>query len=181
MSLLFRFHCPRRPGSFTQGTMMSSARNVRFCYSGETKVSCNFPTHTLRRDFRVRNKTTLSTLQANYTANMPSRRPEKNYSPHKRGRIMQMVELGYTAKEVAEKERVNPRTAYGIASRYRVQKRGQSRDRSGCPTKISEREKRHIMRLIEADPFIHNEDICRRARLSCCTRTLTRWLRSEGI
>ncbi|KAK7223076.1 hypothetical protein V2G26_011079 [Clonostachys chloroleuca] len=112
---------------------------------------------------------------------MPSRRPEKNYSPHKRGRIMQMVELGYTAKEVAEKERVNPRTAYGIASRYRVQKRGQSRDRSGCPTKISEREKRHIMRLIEADPFIRNEDICRQARLSCCTRTLTRWLRSEGI
>jgi transposase len=94
---------------------------------------------------------------------------------------MQMVELGYTAKEVVEKERVNPCTAYGIVSRYRVQKRGQSRDRSGCPTKISEREKRYIIRLIEDNPFICNKDIHRRAQLSYCIRTLIYWLRSEGI
>ena len=92
-----------------------------------------------------------------------------------------MYDMGMPPREIAAKEGVPVDSIRGIAKRYRVQKSAQSSPRPGRPPVISEREKRVIMRIIAQDPFVKAKEIIIEAGLCCCERTLTRWLKNQGI
>jgi transposase len=77
-----------------------------------------------------------------------------------------MYRGGHSAQEVAINEQVSRATVYGIVKRYRYQYKGQDQPRSGCPLKLSERDKRHIMRVIDCDSFEDNEIFSHLAGLS---------------
>ena len=85
--------------------------------------------------------------------------PKKEHSPHKRGRIVALYRAGLSAREVAAQEGISHRAVYGIVSRYDKQVKGRSNPRSGRPPKLSDRDRRHIMRLIEANSFISNTEL----------------------
>lgn len=92
-----------------------------------------------------------------------------------------MREFGVSAWRIGIEEGVSPRAAYGIETRYRYQKSGKDLPRSGRPPALTDRDKRHIKRSIEIDPFITTKQIKASVGLTCHIRTITRWLRKEGI
>lgn len=107
--------------------------------------------------------------------------PKKHHSPHKRTRIVTAYNLGIPPRVIAQQEGVLAASVRGIASRYRHQKSAQSSPRSGRPPVLSEREKRCVMRCIADNPFIKTSELVQNAGLTCSSRTLLRWLRSNGI
>jgi transposase len=98
---------------------------------------------------------------------MPSTPPtspknrKKHWLPHKRTRIAALFSVGFSAAEIAEKEGLSRWSAYGIKNRYKVQKSAVSLPGRGRPPKLSPRDKRHIIRLIEQDHFISGIDLAR--------------------
>jgi len=112
---------------------------------------------------------------------MPPSTPRLEYSPHKRARVVQAYDLGMKVKDIALKEGISPGSVWGIQKRYRNQERGRNKRRVGRPKIISERDIRHVKRIIDIDPFISNENLLRAAALSCSISTLNRVLVKEGI
>ena len=112
---------------------------------------------------------------------MPPSTPRLEYSPHKRARVVQAYDLGMKVKDIALKEGISPGSVWGIQKRYRNQERGRNKRRVGRPKIISERDIRHVKRIIDVDPFISNENLLRAAALSCSISTLNRVLVKEGI
>lgn len=92
-----------------------------------------------------------------------------------------MYEQGFSKTQIALAEGVPAGTVHGIATRYTQQISGMSQERPGQPQKLSDRDKRYIMRLIEADPFIKNQEILDLIDADITIRTLNRYLQSEGI
>lgn len=107
--------------------------------------------------------------------------PRVEYSPHKRTRVKMLHEMGFTRAQIAAQEGVNRHSVKGIVTRYRHQTSARTTPRSGRPKIISDRDKRHIFRIIKSNPFIKNRDILREANLRCSERTLERALKAEGI
>lgn len=107
--------------------------------------------------------------------------PRVEYSPHKRTRIVTSYNSGVSVKAISIKEGVPSPSIYGIIKRYRVQKSAKSSPRVGRPPSISIRDKRRIFQLIRDDPFISNLQLIERATLGCSVRTLSRFLKDEGI
>lgn len=92
-----------------------------------------------------------------------------------------MYEKGYSAREIAAAEGIPANSVSGIAKRYIQQISAQSKPRSGQPKKMTEADKRHIKRLIQRNPFISNKEIISTVPLNVCVKTLTSYLKSEGI
>jgi transposase len=101
---------------------------------------------------------------------------KKQYSPHKRTRIVMKYDAGIKPSIIAAEEGVPVNSIRGIAKRYRVQKSATSMKRSGRPTTITERDKRVLLRIIANNPSIKNIDLLREAGLECSISTLTRYL-----
>jgi transposase len=112
---------------------------------------------------------------------MPGNRNKPHHSPHKRTKIVWQYLSGVSAKAVAAKFDLTPSAVYSIHQRYKNQQSAKSNPRSGRPTTLNERHKRHIFLLIKDDPFIATSDLIAQAGLPCSSRTLTRYLRREGI
>ena len=104
-----------------------------------------------------------------------------NHSPHKRTRIATSYFLGKTARRIGAEEGISDRAVYAIVARYRDQKSAQDRPRSGRPSVLTKRDKRHIFILINADPFTQHRELIEEAGLSCSITTITWYLRIEGI
>ncbi len=126
-------------------------------------------------------ETTLLFQTAMTFAIMDQSTPNKHYSPHKRTRIVTAYDLGVPPRVIAAQEGVPAGSVRGIASRYRLQKSAQSSPRSGRPPLLSEQEKRRVMRCIADYPFITTPELVQNAMLTCSTRTLSRWLKKEGL
>ena len=103
------------------------------------------------------------------------------YSPHKRTRITVGYQLGLTPRALFAKENVSPRSVYGIAKRYEYQASGRSLPRSGRPRKLTTRDIRLLLRIIDIDPFVTSEELRISTGLSCSTRTIRRKLVRRGI
>lgn len=112
---------------------------------------------------------------------MTGSRNKPHHSPHKRTKIVHQFLSGVSAKAIAAKFDLTPSAVYNVHYRYKHQQSAKSRPRSGRPPRLDERDKRHIFRLIEEDPFIKNADLLRQAGLPCCVATLTAFLKKEGI
>lgn len=107
--------------------------------------------------------------------------PRIEYSPHKRTRIQMKYELGISQRQIAFQEGVPKGSVSGIIKRYRQQSSAKSSPRAGRLTKLSENDKRLLFRSISKDPFISIEDLLRESQLNVSAKTLSRWLKSEGI
>jgi len=107
--------------------------------------------------------------------------PNTEYSPHIRGRIVAGYDLGLIRKALFAKEDVNPKSVFPIIKRYQNQNKGQSKPRSGRPRKLTKRDIRLILRLVNTNPFIPNKQLVRNAGLNCLVRTLSRELVRRGI
>ncbi len=112
---------------------------------------------------------------------MSPRKPNTEYSPHKRGRIAAAYDSGLRPASVARLEGVNRASIPSILKRYRVQKKGASQKRTGRPRTIQPRDIRHIHILIGQDPFISAREIKEQSGLACSERTITRELIRLGI
>lgn len=104
-----------------------------------------------------------------------------HYSLHTRTRIKTYVDLGHGIRGTARKFGVSPSTVAGICERYEHQISAVSLPRPGRPPKFSERDKRHVLRVIETDPLIS----CAKLLEICCPHvkidTVRRYLRREGV
>ena len=92
-----------------------------------------------------------------------------------------MYEFGYTARQIATQEGVPINSVSSIATRYALQQSAKDLPRLGQPPKLSDRDKRSIMRCIKDDPFIQNKQLLKRSGIGCSIGTLTYYLTSQGI
>ena len=69
----------------------------------------------------------------------------------------------------------------GIIARYNEQQSAQSQKRVGRPPKLLKRNKKAISRAIETIPYIKIRNILIATGLEVPGRTITRWLRKDGI
>ncbi|KAI3319248.1 hypothetical protein HD806DRAFT_288477 [Xylariaceae sp. AK1471] len=106
---------------------------------------------------------------------------KKHYLPNKRARVAALFSAGLTAKAIAVREGVPRLSVYKIKDRYRVQKSGQSRPGRGRHAKLTARDKRHILRLIEQNHFIFSTELAYSIGLRVSSRTIVNWLKDEGI
>lgn len=147
-------------------------------YSGWTKVSPHRP-----KFLRVCDPPRMTpSLQSSTT--MPPvtpRSPKKHHSPHKRTKIVTGHEYGLSRRQLFQKTGVPEATIPGIVSRYRHQISAKSSPRSGRPPAISSEEIKHVLDIIDRQPFTSPKDLIVKARLTCCERTLKRALAREGI
>ncbi|KAL7812705.1 hypothetical protein V8C26DRAFT_406346 [Trichoderma gracile] len=112
---------------------------------------------------------------------MPKTTERHHWSPHKRTRIRILYENGIPRSEIARREGVPVGSVYGIATRYTQQLSAQDKPRPGRPEKLSEADKRHIKRLIRADPSMTKRQIIDTIPLHVSVNTLANYLKSEGI
>ncbi|OAA34640.1 Transposase, Tc1-like protein [Metarhizium rileyi] len=112
---------------------------------------------------------------------MSSQSPRVEYSPHKRTRIYMRYKLGETQRAIAFGEGVPLGSVSGIIKRYKQQESAQNGTRAGRPPTLTERDKRAIIRAIGRFPFIKLADIITEAGLTVSTKTLSRFLQTEGI
>lgn len=92
-----------------------------------------------------------------------------------------MYEQGYSKGRIAQCEGIPYGSVHGIATRYTQQISGRDLPRPGQPKKLSPRNKRNILRIIEEDPFITNKNLVQRTGVSVSVATLTSYLKSQGI
>jgi transposase len=102
-------------------------------------------------------------------------------TPRRRSRIYGRYVSGVTAKAVAVHEDVEPAHVYGVVRRYLFQDYGISRPGRGRPLALSERDKRAILREVNADPFISIQEIRRTCVPHVSRTTITRHLIKWGI
>ncbi|KAJ9412597.1 hypothetical protein QL093DRAFT_2585027 [Fusarium oxysporum] len=92
-----------------------------------------------------------------------------------------MYESGVRVNDIADKEGLSRHAIYGVIRRYRHQQSAKDLPRSGRLPALSDRDKTHIKILIKNDAFISYKEIKQRARLSCSSPTIRRWLQKTGI
>jgi transposase len=136
------------------------------------------PPHLRTADVPVDN-TLFYSFHNNYK--MPRITSRNEYSPHKRTRIALKYRTGRSRRRIAFEEGVPSGSVSGVASRYGQQTSARSQPRVGRPKIISDRDKNHIFRILRQKPFISNQDLILFSGTSCSVRTLTRYLRAEGI
>lgn len=92
-----------------------------------------------------------------------------------------MYESGRSVNAIMEEEGLTRHAIYGVIRRYRHQQSAMDNKRSKRPPVLSERDKRHIKRLIDQKPSISYTEIIEKTGLSCHRSTIRRWLVKEGI
>lgn len=92
-----------------------------------------------------------------------------------------MYNNGVSISDIVAKEGVTKHAIFGIVRRYRHQESAKENSRSGRPLIVTDRDKSHILRIIDSDPFISCRVIIERAGLCCYKSTLTRWLKKQGV
>jgi transposase len=112
---------------------------------------------------------------------MPRIYPKTHHSPHKRTKIAYMYKSGVSLGDVASQEEVTKHAIFGIVCRYEHQRSAKSNPRSGRPTILTERDKNHILRIVDQDPFIAANRLLEECGARCHRSTLTRWLKKRGI
>ena len=106
---------------------------------------------------------------------------KSHHSPHKRTKIVSQLNSGVPATEIAAQEGLSKHAIYGIIRRYKHQQSARDQPRPGAPRIIKERDKRHILRIVDQDPFITTNKIINQTGLQYDKSTLIRFLRREGI
>lgn len=105
----------------------------------------------------------------------------KHSTPRRRNRIVAYYNSGVTAKAVAVKEGVSESHVRGVVRRFTAQDYGISRPGRGRPPKLTERDRRAILREVAKDPFIQIETLRRSACPHVSRTCLSNYLKKEKI
>lgn len=101
---------------------------------------------------------------------------KKYYSPHKRTRIITGQENSLSGSQLFQKEGVPKASVPGIVRRYRHQIYAISSPCSGRPPVLFSEQVKHVLDIIDRQPFTTPKELIQKARLKCCARTLKRAL-----
>ncbi|KAK1831022.1 hypothetical protein QBC39DRAFT_259756 [Podospora conica] len=85
----------------------------------------------------------------------------KHSTPHRRNRIVARYSNGVSAKAVAVLEGIEKVYIRGVVKRFQYQDYRISRPGRSRPTKLTEADKRAILREVTKDPFIQIETLRR--------------------
>ena len=102
-------------------------------------------------------------------------------TPYKRGIINRAVQYGATPKVIAEQERIPESTIRWIISRASQRHNGVSKPRSGYPTIVTDRARRHIIHIARMNPRITYEDLKKESGHSYSKATAYRILKEYGL
>lgn len=98
-----------------------------------------------------------------------------------RGLIFGAAALGHGPTEIGEYLNVPTNTVKTTLQRRSNLDNGVSKPRSGRPNKVSERDKRRIIRIARSDPKITYAQLALEARVQCSRNTLYRTLEEYGL
>ncbi|KAK1825662.1 hypothetical protein QBC39DRAFT_244118, partial [Podospora conica] len=105
----------------------------------------------------------------------------KHSTPRRRNRIAALYNVGLSARAVAVHEGVEEVHVRGVVKRFKHQDYGISRPGRNRPPKLTERDKRLILRKVAKDPFVQIETLRRLTCAHVSRSTLTRFLLKEKI
>lgn len=150
-------------------------------YSGVAKKTTIYRISPLLRS-RSQTSHQASPTSLNYSSIiMPRIRAKSHHSPHKRTKIVYKYDSGISANQIAEEEGITKHIIFGIVWRYKYQNSAKRKPGSGRPTIISTRDKNHIFRIVDQDPFVTYAEILEQTGLCCYKTTLMWWLRKQGV
>ena len=98
-----------------------------------------------------------------------------------RGIIVGRLQAGETADHLAEEFGVSPRTIYRIKRQYDETGSVETRPRSGRPEKLSEREKRRIVRAAIKEPRLTLEELAQSNQIQASKNTIRKCLKERSI
>ncbi|KAL2037000.1 hypothetical protein N7G274_010285 [Stereocaulon virgatum] len=102
-------------------------------------------------------------------------------TPCKRGIVNGAVQFGATPKYIAEQERVPESTVKWTISRAPHRHNGISKPRSGRPTIVNDRARRHIIHITRLNPQITYEDLKKESKHHYSKATAYHILRDYGL
>jgi hypothetical protein len=104
----------------------------------------------------------------------------KELSPYMRGIITRKHQSGVRTSHISEDLQIPRSTVNNTIEQIPRQNNGKSIPRPGRPKSYTERDKRHILLLIKADPFIKYQDIRQRIGLNLSLYTFLLILKNSG-
>ena len=102
-------------------------------------------------------------------------------SPYQRGIIVGANRSGAALQEIAEATGLSKATVSSTISRATKRYEGYSIPREGRSKTLSDRQRRHLIRIVRLEPKILYKDLRERAHLHCSVRTIQRALKDYGI
>jgi transposase len=110
----------------------------------------------------------------------PNSRIKKELTPFQRGQIIGKAECGLSKHQISRDLQIPRSTIQTILLKNYLQSNGKSFPRSGRPKSYTERDSRHILNIIKADPFVTYSTIRERTGLEVSRRTFLRIIRESG-
>ena len=111
----------------------------------------------------------------------PIKNRRAQWSPRKRALVRNSRLQGESFVNIGKKYNIPPTAARSLFHRWKNRSGTDTLSRSGRPPILTEHDKRHINRAIKANPFISNRELLSQCGLNCNMRTLTKWLKSQGV
>ena len=131
-----------------------------------TPPSCNTSTAMLR--------TPLATISGNRPRN-------KELSPFQRGILVGQAAQGHSYGRIAKATKLHRNTVRMAVINASLQQNGVSRPRSGRPPLITERDKRHIIRIARVNPRATYPELKEKTGHNFCRSTIYRILQEYGL
>lgn len=118
-------------------------------------------------------RTPLGLISANHT-------PNRQYNPSQRALLIGALSVGATPYRIQKQYRVPESSVRYINSRFILHPNGAA-PRTGRPPKLSERDRRKVVRIARRNPTITYRQLAKDAGVSLSHDTLYRLLKEEGI
>ena len=105
----------------------------------------------------------------------------KELSLYLRGSIQTWAAISLGTAEIARKTFLTPETVKSTLSRNPQRHEGITLPRSGCPSKLSRRDRRTLLRYICKNPKLSYKQVFINTSLPICKKTIYRILKEESI
>lgn len=110
-----------------------------------------------------------------------NRRRGPELTPYQRGVIAGQLQAGLGPRQIEKKFGTPESTVRSTQEVAFIRYHGESLPRPGQPKKLSERDRRKLIRITRREPKITYAALKRAAGLDCCYRTLQNELRAYGL
>jgi transposase len=104
----------------------------------------------------------------------------KELSIFERGQIIGLARAKWNAQAISNELGINPRTVRQTIQKHPEREDGKSKARTGRPRILSKSDVRHIIAIINEDPFITYRAIKLKLLLTCSDRTISSALQESG-
>ena len=110
-----------------------------------------------------------------------NRRRGPELTPYKRGEIIGKYNAGVICQNIAHILETPKSTIDYTINQASTRPNGESKPRTGRPPKLSDRDKRHVIRVTRMDPRITYARLKLQYGLDCSTDTIYRVLKEYGL